>query len=92
MAVFRPFGSKWDTLSLITYAPDSTWMVATWTEGEPEEQRRATVLDGRHLLWLRRSLHPNDEKRPLEQTPLEREFGHLHSVLAPATAPRAPQK
>lgn len=67
-------------------------MVATWTEGEPEEQWRAAVLDGQHLLWLRRSLHPDDEKRPLEQTPLGREFERLHSVLAPATAPRVPQK
>ncbi|HET7552794.1 MAG TPA: hypothetical protein VFK04_15985 [Gemmatimonadaceae bacterium] len=92
VAVFRPFGLKWDTLSLVTSAPDSTWMVATWTEGEPEEQWRAAVLDGRHLLWLRRSLHPDDEKRPLEQTPLGREFERLHSVLAPATVPRAPQK
>jgi hypothetical protein len=91
LAVFRPFGSKWDTLSLVTSAPDSTWIVATWTKSEPEEQWRAAVLDGRHLLWLRRSLHPDDEKRPLEQTPLGREFERLHSVLAPATVPRAPQ-
>lgn len=93
VAVFRPYGSKWDTLSLVTAAPDSaesSWTMATWIEGEPKEQWRAAVLDGRHLLWLRRSRYPDDEKRPLEQTSLWREFDRLRPVLAPATAPVAP--
>jgi hypothetical protein len=90
VVVFRPYGLKWDTLSLSTATPDSAWLVATWTEGEPPEQWRAAVLGGRHLLWLRRSSHPDDEKRPLEQTPLRKESDRLRPALAPATTPVAP--
>jgi hypothetical protein len=93
VAVFRPFGSKWDTLSILpgaSRAPASDWIVATWTEGDPREQWRAAVLGGRHLLWLRRSSHPDEEKRPLEQTPLGREFDRLRPALASATVPITP--
>jgi hypothetical protein len=81
------------------YLPRKSWSATQSLLGKPplfvwrsRALWRAAGLDGRHLLWLRRSLHADDEKRPLEQTPLGREFEHLHSVLAPATVPRAPQK
>lgn len=90
VAVFRPYGSKWDTLSLSTAAPESTWMVATWVEGEPPEQWRAAVLDGRHLLWVRRSSNPGDEKRPVERTPLWNEFVRLRPAMLSPTTPGAP--
>ena len=90
VAVLRPLSLKWDTLSMTTAAPAPTWIVATWTEGEPKEEWRAAVLDGRHLLWVRRSQFPDNEKRPLEQTPLGREFDRLRPVLVSATTPIVP--
>jgi len=90
LAVLRPYGLKWDTLLVAerTRVSGRGWDVVTYTESG--EQWRLAILDDHHLLWLRRSKYPDDDKRPLEGTTLGDSFRRLLPVLGPATQPSAP--
>ena len=92
VAVLRPYGLKWDTLIVTRQGdvPGQSWTVVTWTDAQHEQWRMA-ILDRRHLLWLRRSAHPNDETLPLDGTSLGATFANLRRDLELATKP-SPQK
>jgi hypothetical protein len=84
--VLRPYALKWDTLMVSLDPPQSTWRVARWTD-RSGERWTATVEGGAHLLWVRRSDHPNDEKLPLDGSALDEKFDRLRTVLEPASRP-----
>jgi hypothetical protein len=90
LAVLRPYGLKWDTLTVTerTKVVGRAWDVVSYTEND--EQWRLAITPDSHLLWLRRSKHPEDEKRPLEGTALGATFVRLRPALESSTQPLAP--
>src|SRR5262249_45343525 len=57
LAVFRPYGLKWDTLQISAGPASKDWRVIRWFE--KDSSLWAAVLQGSHLLWVRRSDHPD---------------------------------
>jgi len=84
--VLRPYALKWDTLQVSVDKPQSSWRVARWSTGSGERWT-ATVADGAHLLWVRRSAHPDDETLPLEGSALRERFDRIRPELEAASRP-----
>jgi hypothetical protein len=84
--VLRPFTLKWDTLLVSVDKPWANWRVARWRDSSGERWT-ATVADGAHLLWLRRSKFTNDETLVLEGTALRDRFDRIRLALEEASRP-----
>jgi hypothetical protein len=90
LAVLRPYALKWDTLVVTerTRVAGRGWDVVTYSSSD--EQWRLAIENNQHVLWLRRSRHPDDDKRPMDGTARGASFLRLLPVLKPATEPTAP--
>jgi hypothetical protein len=80
LAVFRPYGIKWDTLTVTADERRKDWRVIRWTDTKGERWTLSLTQDG-HMLWLRRSEHSDDEEHALEGSSLGERFLRLRGEL-----------
>ena len=76
LAVFRPYGTKWDTLIVTGDERQKDWRIVRWTDAKGERWTLSLTRDG-HMLWLRRSEHSDDEEHALEGSSLGEEIPPL---------------
>lgn len=86
IAVFRPYDSKWDTLTVSAGERNRDWRVVRWTDSKGERWTLSLYRDA-HMLWLRRSEHAQDEEHALEGSPLGDVFRRLRGELLAAAEP-----
>jgi hypothetical protein len=87
VAVLRPYGLKWDTLTAIESESRGRWSIARWTD-QKGERWSMVILDSTRMVWLRRSDPRGDEELPLEGTALWSTFAQARSELERASRPR----
>jgi len=85
LAVLRPYALKWDTLRVSAGPNANGWRVVRWTLRDSSAW--SAVLQGSHLLWVRRSDHPDNEKIALEGTALQAGLESIRAQVEPASRP-----
>ena len=87
--VLRPYGMKWDSLSVIAGVTAPEWRVVHWAEGK---ERWSATVQRDHLLWVRRSIHPDNEKIVLEGTSARQTVDRLRVEMEQASRPSRPNE
>lgn len=90
IAVFRPYGQKWDTLRVSAGPAGNGWRVIRWSEKDGTNW--TAVLEGSHLLWVRRSDHPDNETVALEGTAIRAILDRIRAQVEPASMPTRPNE
>jgi hypothetical protein len=88
--VFRPYGMKWDSLSVSSGPTGDGWRVVRWNDGG--NTHWTATLQGTHLLWVRRSDHPDNQKVALEGTATRAAFDRIRQQVESASRPARPNE
>lgn len=79
IAVFRPFGMHWDTLTAMV-RPQGATLIAELRDAQ-HSRTWMVIGDGQHLLWLHQQ-GQEMERRPLEGTARYAEYARIRDLLA----------
>ena len=88
--VLRPYGMKWDSLQVSAGPAQNSWRVLQWVDRG--NVRWTATLQGSHLLWVRRSDHPDNVKVVLEGTAARVALDHIRAEVEPASRPTRPNE